>query len=1295
MEPRQRCTRCGCELKESSPSGLCAACFKLLFPPEGEAAKPPGTNKTVRITPGTVSPVGAVPAVKNRQFGEYEILEGIAQGGMGVIYKARQSRTDRLVALKTILSGMLAGEDQLQRFRTEAEAVANLDHPNIIPIYEVGEHDNQLFFSMKLIETGSLEDQIEHYKADHKAAAKLIATVARAIHYAHQHGILHRDLKPDNILIDANGTPYVTDFGLAKRVGEQKQVTVTGEIIGTPNYMPPEQAEGKKHTPTTAVDVYGLGAILYKLLTGRPPFQADSPLETIRMVTEQEPQRPSTLNHRADRDLETICLKCMEKDPARRYGSAEAVAEDLERWLRDEPILARPSSAFTRTIKWIKRRPAVAALVWVVLTAIVFFIVLVLSNDNKLQHERDFAVQQESLARLAKTEAEKSARQAENNAKISLSRLVRSQVGNGIRLFDEGDASGSLLWISEALSLMKNDPAGEEAQRIRFGIVLRQCPRLVGFWTESADLSAATASPDGRLIATASRAGIVHIHDAISGELIGPALEHTGTVTRVTFSPDSRRLATISGDKSKDYFARVWDLHTGKLVIPPLPNTRPLNVATFSPDGSRLLTAGDDHSAHVWDLRTGKSTLPTLNHLGEIKYAAFSADGHFIVTTSQDHTAIVWDASTGLAVTPALIHKNTINYAAFSPDNRFVVTAGDDRAVRIWDVTSGQLKGTPLHLNGAVTHVEFSPDGHKFVTANTDNTARVWDVETGEPITPPLPHNTKVLYASFSPDGRRILSHSEKTSRIWDASSGQPLTPPLIQNAELLYAAFTHGGQDVILVSKDRVVKIWNVALSQPAHRTLEMEQGVQHVLFSPDKTQLLTVTEKSARVWDIATGNPLSPPLMESSDSTNQNSDILVARFSPDGKRVLMICRNQKFVAWDIQRGEALKLPPKSAGAPKQGRPFAKAPPALRQEVMKLDKTFNLGIFSADGSKLIEADYDRMATVSTVPRGPRIPLRGHTAAILHAAFSPDATRVITASADHTARIWDATQSKPALFILNHKDRVEHAEFSPDGRYVVTASWDNTARIWDANTGLPVGQPLEHSAEVRWATFSPNSHEVVTASADNTARVWDATTGEPITPFLQHNGWVIQATFSPDGGRVVTASGDNTARVWDAVTGEPISPFLQHKDLPNSSNQVNSAIFSPDGRLVISAGMDGTARVWNLPPDPRPLEDLQSLADLLSGRRIDPTGSLTPAKSKTLEDAWQHLRHAYPLDFKTTREQILAWHEQQADNCEEAKDWFAAAFHLDKLIEANPKDPELKKRRDAAQAEMEKIQPVP
>jgi tetratricopeptide (TPR) repeat protein/tRNA A-37 threonylcarbamoyl transferase component Bud32 len=376
----------------------------------GEAARASGIAADTPLP--DAAPTDGAPASGPRPVEGFELLEEIGQGGMSVVYKARQKGLNRLVALKLLRADPWLSADSLRRFRNEAEIVAGLDHPGIVPIYEVSERDGRLYFSMKLMDGGSLAGQLPRFMADPKAAAGLVAAVARAVHHAHQRGVLHRDLKPSNILLDAAGRPHVTDFGLARRVEADSSLTQSGAIVGTPGYMAPEQAAGRRAAATTATDVYGLGAVLYALLTGMAPFQGETVLETLERVKEQDPQPPRRRNPKVDRDLETVCLKCLHKEPQRRYESAQAVADDLERWLSGEPIRARPSGRRERLGKWVRRRPALAGLVMVSVLAVLGLLGGLLWHNGHLREAAERERAQAEQARRQRDRAEEERRWA-------------------------------------------------------------------------------------------------------------------------------------------------------------------------------------------------------------------------------------------------------------------------------------------------------------------------------------------------------------------------------------------------------------------------------------------------------------------------------------------------------------------------------------------------------------------------------------------------------------------------------------------------------------------------------------------------------------------------------------------------------------------------------------------------------------------------------------------------------------------------------------------------------------------
>src|SRR5438445_1215339 len=364
------CRKCGAKIFSDAPKGLCTGC--MLETALGVFAEDFVTaGDSSAAASAKADDANAAPDVKGTtraanmlgEFGDYELLEEIGRGGQGVVFRARQRSLERTLALKVIGLGQWATKAHLKRFRREAEAAASLDHPCIVPIYEVGERDGSCYFSMKFVEGGQLDDVVRRAPMSIRQAAKLIAKVARTVHYAHEHGILHRDIKPGNILLDAKGEPQLTDFGLARLVETESTITRTLEVLGTPSYMAPEQAVGNNAAVSSITDVYGLGAVFYQLLTGHPPFAGGTTYETIKLLLDTEPRQPRRLNPKVDRDLSTICLKCIEKDPKRRYSSALALAEDLEHWLKHEPIQAQHAGALARGKKWVRRKPAIAALI--------------------------------------------------------------------------------------------------------------------------------------------------------------------------------------------------------------------------------------------------------------------------------------------------------------------------------------------------------------------------------------------------------------------------------------------------------------------------------------------------------------------------------------------------------------------------------------------------------------------------------------------------------------------------------------------------------------------------------------------------------------------------------------------------------------------------------------------------------------------------------------------------------------------------------------------------------------------
>jgi WD40 repeat protein len=704
-------------------------------------------------------------------------------------------------------------------------------------------------------------------------------------------------------------------------------------------------------------------------------------------------------------------------------------------------------------------------------------------------------------------------------------------------------------------------------------------------------------------------------------------------------SPDGKRIVIARFYGS----AEVRSLENGYLCAPPLKPPGSLLAASFSMDNRFLLIASQEGVATIWDVASLKE-VRRISGIDRLSNVRLSPDGLRMVVACDDGDAQVWDTRTGRLELTLKHHTDKVHFADFSHNGQIIVTASNDGTAQLWDAASGRPHGRPLDHGSWVTHAAFSPDDQQVVTACLDRKARVWEVASGRQIPPDMVHNDGVQSAEFSPDGRLILTACwDGTARLWGANNLQPLAQGAIlrEGERLTHATFSPDGRRIITTGVEGTVRVWDLAGSAVCapERHGFSQDGSRYFVLSNGVIEVRDGLSDSAVSTIIPQGDAVKPLAF------NRDGRLLLGESARQPDRV---GHARTFLVWDALTGKLL------------------GPPLTLSNVLA-----NV-LLSDDGKRLASFDGKGARTWDVLAGVPLSPLLSHAAAVVRVVFSRDGNRIATLS-DNRVHVWETVGGWPVFRPLVHPQPVSHAEFSPDGRYLVTCCWDSLltkcfAQVWDAATGEPVGPQLRHGDGVLWAEFSPDSRRVVTASEDFTAMEWDAATGKPLTPPLKHFDQVQTARFSPDQKWIVTASTDKTARIWDAGTGDPLTPPLGHLAA------LTEASFLPDGSHILTSTVPDSGWIWGLRLDQRPVEDLLSLARLLSGSLGGPSAETRQRSSASLENVWQHLRAKYPADFTVSPAEITLWHEFQADESEQEHQWFAAAFHLKRLSSMHPDD---------------------
>ncbi len=1232
------------------------------------------------------------PEITGHTFGDYELLEELGRGGMGVVYKARQGKLKRLVALKMILTGEHAAAQDLARFQAEAEAVARLHHPNIVQVYEVGQHAGQPYLALELCPGGTLDRKLAGTPLPAEEAARLVQAVARAMYAAHQAGVVHRDLKPQNVLLAADGQPKVTDFGLAKKLDEQTAHTQTGAILGTPSYMAPEQAAGMGKDVGPPADVYALGAVLYECLTGRPPFKAATHLDTLWQVSHDEPVPPRQLQHKVPRDLETVCLKCLHKEPGRRYASALELAEDLRRFLAGEPIHARPVGPAERAVKWVRRRPAVAGLAAaLVLVAAAGFAGI---TWKYLEAEQQTRAKQDALDEVDQKHKETLRLAADLKAERDQTRreLNRADFAlyvNRIQLSAREAEQKDAFRAQEVLDECRWDLCGWEwyylrrrcgAELSRFQIPYTLCK------TESLRVS-----PDGRLIAGCSRHGPeINLWNAEIGAVVRTLRGHTADVHDLCFRPDGQGLASAGSDRA----VRIWDMRNGTQTGTLRGHTQPVWSVCFRPDGRALASGGSSWDAakkrpvgevRVWDAQTGKELFTLRGGPGPVNHLCFSPDGKLLAASSgavdsntyhtggPGRTVTLWDPARRQLLFSREGLPDAVRAANFSPDGKFLVAGTLQGLVKEWDARTGRelltLEGGPVKYG--MYRACFSPDG-RHVAAAVGQAVKVWNAHTGQATYSGEGGLGEILDLAFSPDGRslayctgsRFTAGGTGQVRLLHLRTRQELLPVNSQINPNLAVTFSPGGQRLTLINSDGTITGWDVR-TNPAVRTFVGDfRPAGGVCFSPDGRRLAS---SNGVVRDAQTGRQLFTLARGSAWSHS-------VCYSPDGKLLVLggvADSAQVFVA-DARTGRHVRTLPGHASA-------------------------ITGVcFSPDGRRLASASLDQTVRLWDVQTGRTLrTLKGHRAGVRCVAWSRDAKRLASGDGWYQTpgeiKVWDADTGAELLTLRGHGQGVLGVCFGPDCRRLASASLDKMVRLWDVQTGRPLRTLKGHVQAVMAVCFSPDGRRLASSGLERTVRLWDPKTGQETLTLRGHSHEVLGVCFSPDGRRL--ASGSVEIKVWETRP----EPFRIRGSGPGFAR----AAFSADGKRIVAQevprkqGAQGEVRAWDAATgteithctDPPPTGG-GGVAQSPDGERV----VIAVGNTNTLEV--RRRRDFTPLaQARRRREEaagVVAWHRQQGADVSLPGDAFAAATHLTRLLASEPDKAMLYRQRMLAQARLER-----
>ncbi|MCC7375315.1 MAG: protein kinase [Verrucomicrobiales bacterium] len=1126
-------------------------------------------------------------ANRYQSFGDYLLLGEIASGGMGTVYQAIDLRLNRSCALKLVRVGALASPAEHARFIVEAEAAAALDHPDIVRIHQAGEVEGQPFLAMELVEGGTLADRLQSGPMPLPEAASLVARLASAVQHAHDRGVLHRDLKPGNVLVSEDGAPRLTDFGLARLLDREGDLTRTTAVLGTPAYLAPELASGSARQATTAADVYGLGAILYECVTAKAPYSGTNPLAVLGAVQQGPPDSPVRHRHDLPRDLVVIIHRAMERDPAKRLSSAGELAAELDRWRRGEPIRSRPASMGELCASWARRNPMQAALI---ATSAVLLLGLFVA----------MAVGRQRVTRaLALAESRRS--EAQREATMNQRRFVRLLADRAAELQDNGQPTAALPEIAAAWSNDLGNPDRDYVHRLRFGAALAQAPRPR--WMEPTGMphEKLAWSPEGLTLATAGEAQQILLWESRSGRRKGDRISCDGPVRALAFARDGSVLIAAVGDS----------VTAGELMLIDAATAR-VRLRTSSPSAARQLVVHPSESVVAGALKDGEVRFwrlpgleplePVLRHKNEVVSLAFSADGERLATASWDETASVWNWREGKAVGPPMRHPEWLRAVVFRPGDRQIATAADDGIVRLWNA---QTCGLDLEMPGhraRTTRLAFDHEGRWLASAGNDRTARVRDAQRGNDQTPPLTHGNDVVGLGFHPHRPVLFTASrDRMIRFWNLPAGESLGPPLLHGGPVFEAVFDPGGDWIASTSADGMLRVWPVPAEHPTRDVVRTEAIGRVLALSPDGRRVC-VGDAAGTLKVFLDDGTLDHVVIEGSPLGPQ---VAWVEFSSDDRWLGATWRDGKVRVWH--------LPDWEPQAVVEGHESD----AWCGVFLPGNRTLATG--GADGRIL----FHSLGGSNALPNLPPCPN-----AVIALAVSPNGKWLAAGTGKSTGparqagcalHLFDLGAAGRLISSQEAEGPVRMVAFDPMGTRLAWGAGDGWIRVQDMEpmSGSAVKR-FTHADDVLSLEWSADGKHLLTGSADGTARVWDLESLAPSLPAMRHHGGV-RATWAGEGRLILTASQDHVARLWDAGTGEAVTGKLEH------GGRITAAVWQKTRHSAVTLGSDRNVRFWRFEPFAGTVDDALRLSRALSSEEVDATGGRVPVRPEDLAEAWREI----------------------------------------------------------------------